>query len=103
MKKLLLFLLLPTLVSCGGDKFNESSIRSACVKELKWKLREPESYKRGNEPIPVKIVGSPGSRKARYFMNYRSKNGFGGYVTGNATCYATEKDGKISTKLSGFW
>ena len=84
------------LVGCGESKptaFNEIAAKVYCADLIKQQLRDPDSY-RFNKAKVVSNIGEH-DQYGKAYISFRSKNGFGGYVTGNATCTAFSQDGDL--------
>ena len=84
------------VASCGESKptaFTEIKAKVFCADLIKRQLRDPDSY-RFNK---AKVVSNSGSHNqyGKAYISFRSKNGFGGYVVGNATCTAYAKNGEL--------
>jgi len=84
------------LVGCGERKptaFNEIKAKVYCADLIKQQLRDPDSY-RFNK---AKVVSNSGAydQYGKAYISFRSKNGFGGYVSSNATCTAYENNGEL--------
>ena len=84
------------LVGCGERKptaFNEIKAEVYCADLIKRQLRDPDSY-RFNK---AKVVSNSGAydQFGLAYISFRSKNGFGGYVSGNAKCTAYQKNGDL--------
>ena len=75
------------------DAFNEVAAKVYCADLIKRQLRDPDSYRFEQ----AKVVSNDGaySQYGKAYISFRSKNGFGGYVRGNATCTAFEKNGAL--------
>lgn len=87
-----------TGIALGGcedtpDEFTKISAKVYCGSLIKKQLRDPDSYRFE----AAKIVSTSGEYKqyGEALISFRSKNGFGGYVKGVATCTAYEQDGKL--------
>lgn len=70
------------------DTFDDISAKVYCRDLIKKQLRDPDSYK-FEQAVVLSSDGQYG--KARVY--FRSKNGFGGYVRGSATCTAYDNNG----------
>ena len=84
------------LVGCGESKpsaFDAVKARVYCADLIKQQLRDPDSY----QVSDVKLIGQYGPYRqyGNATILFRSKNGFGGYVSGNATCIAYENNGSL--------
>ena len=75
------------------DKWDKISAEVYCKKPLLTLLRDPGSY----EFKEAYILERNGEydQYGKAIINYRSKNGFGGYVTGLAECDRFDRDGKM--------
>ncbi len=73
---------------CSSHKYSSewNSIKAKvfCADEIKEKLRDPDSY-RFESALVTKTEGE-NNEFGSATINYRAKNGFGGYVRGVATC-----------------
>ena len=64
--------------------FTESNAGIYCKRVIKKLLRDPDSYR---------YEGAVVMSSTEALIKFRSKNGFGGYVSGMATCSNYKKDG----------
>ena len=79
---------------CGPttpSAFDDIAAKIHCKSLIKQQLRDPDSY----QFKAVKITGNSGqyNEYGEALISFRSKNGFGGYVDGVATCEAYDKNG----------
>ena len=84
------------VVGCGAggnQTFTEARAKIYCSDLIKQQLRDPDSY-RVNDVVVVSTYGD-NNQYGKASIDFRSKNGFGGYVNGNATCTAYNKDGDL--------
>ena len=87
------------LVGCGEstpdtpDAFDNISAKVYCESLIKQQLRDPDSYR--FESATVHSTYGQFNQYGTGIVNFRSKNGFGGYVKGQASCNAFEKDGSL--------
>ena len=88
----------PALVACSSgpstpDEFDDISARVYCESLIKQQLRDPDSYRFESASV-VKTSGTY-NQYGEALVKFRSKNGFGGYTSGMATCTAYEKNGDL--------
>jgi len=84
------------LVGCGEstpDAFDNTSAKIYCESLIKKQLRDPDSYR--FESATVHSTFGPFNQYGRATVRFRSKNGFGGYVSGQASCNAFERNGSL--------
>ena len=78
------------------DDWYANTATDDCENNLKGKLRDPESYVRDAEFTTPTDDG----KDKIITWGFRSKNGFGGYNSAVAMCYASKKDGgTLSTEI----
>jgi len=71
------------------DEWYKSASFYGCVRVLKQKLRDPDSYKDDGE---YATSGDDGTSKT-IAWNFRAKNGFGGYDASSAICKVSKVNG----------
>lgn len=73
-----------------------SGAKYGCITHLKQQLKDPDSYRDDGlfsyGPVTA-IEGQPGQRQVDITWTFRSRNGFGGYAVGLASCTADTTDG----------
>jgi hypothetical protein len=85
-----------TLVGCGESNpsaFGKIEAKVYCESLIKKQLRDPDSYR--FEKATVLSTHGKFNQYGTARVNFRSKNGFGGYVNGNATCTAYAQNGDL--------
>ena len=86
------------LVGCGESTpkpFVDISLRVYCADQIKSLLRDPDSYQYISATVSS-TNGEYGSGTVRF----RSKNGFGGYADGSASCTVYDKNGETWVRAS---
>ena len=83
------------LVGCGEiepREFDDISAKIFCERLIKQQLRDPDSY----QFVGATVISNSGSHDqyGEALVSFRSKNGFGGYTNGQASCTAYEKNGE---------
>ena len=84
------------LVGCGEstpDAFDNISAKIYCESLIKLQLSDPDSYR--FESATVYSTYGQFNQYGRANVKFRSKNRFGGYVKGQASCNAFEKNGSL--------
>lgn len=71
------------------DEFDKIDAKVYCKSVIKKQLRDPDSYK-FEKAVILSTNGQYGTAK----IYFRSKNGFGGYVHGTATCTSYDNNGE---------
>ena len=84
------------LVGCGEiepREFDDISAKIYCKDLIKQQLRDPDSY----QFVGATVTSNSGSHDqyGEALVSFRSKNGFGGYMNGQASCTAYEKNGEL--------
>lgn len=101
---IVLFFILVVIASLNPDtkkpdEWDQISAKVYCSSRIKELLRDPDSY----QFVSAVIGKTSGEYKQNgtALITFRSKNGFGGYVQGLATCEAYEKNGErwVKAKL----
>ena len=82
-------------VGCGPltpDEFDEIAAEVYCENNIKQLVRDPDSY----QFISAQIVVTHGEydQYGTAIIRFRSKNGFGGYVTSAAVCESYDNGGE---------
>ena len=71
--------------------FTDIEAKVSCGRLIKKQLRDPDSYRVNSVNVTSRYGTHNQYGSAQ--ISFRSKNGFGGYTSGIATCTAFEKDG----------
>ena len=89
-------------IGCGPstpDEWDQIAAKVYCKRQIKKLLRDPDSY----QFISAQIVVTHGEydQYGTAIIRFRSKNGFGGYVTNAAVCESYDNGGErwIKAKL----
>lgn len=91
------------LVGCSTapstpDAFDEISAKVYCEDIIKKQLRDPDSY----QFVEASVVSTSGSynQYGSALVQFRARNGFGGYNAGLASCEAYEEGGETWYKAT---